>query len=187
MKGSGPKHMRYLFLLVVAVATGCQTTATRAPASSNNLRISGRSEKLLLRADKIVDTYTVSVQRVELVGENRTSTDDWDIIATAEVNGYPGSFRKSDGSKPVASATQTGSFLLDGAKVEVALDPGVQLVLKVEPELQNTAHLVGVFSQTRNIGTGMESFSLPFDIHCDLGKVVVLYEKETAAANRAGR
>ena len=172
-----PFLSKLLLLAALAGAAGCQTTSTNGPASVA-VGAHEKSEKLLLRIDKIVDTYSVNVQRVELQGANPKQTDHWSVAASAEVSGYPGTFRKSDGTIPMAAAVRKGTFLLDGTPVECALDPGVQLVLKVVPELQNTARIVGIFSQTRMTPNGVETFSLPFDVRCDLGKVVVLYQKD---------
>ena len=176
---------KYIALLVLVIATGCQTTTSPEGVSSTkrgSMPGAEKSEKLLLRADKIVDTYSVSVQRVELNGTNPKQTDQWGMVASVEVSGYPNSFRKSEGSTPPDSAQSKGTYLLDGTAVEIALAPGVQLIVKVIPKMQNTARIVGVFTQTRATPAGAETFSLPFDVECDLGKVVVLYQKDLALA-----
>jgi len=162
-------------LPVFLLMSGCQTTT---PATINVTRAADQNEKLLMRVDKIVGTYSVSVQRVEHRGMNPKNTSEWDVIGTAEVSCYPGSFRKSDNTAAADTASRKETFLLDGVPVEVALESGVQLVLKVEPKLQNTARIVGVFSQTRRTGAGEDTFSLPFDVECDLGAVTILYAKD---------
>lgn len=172
-------------ILVLLGVSGCQTTAS-SPVVKTVSRAGDQSEKLLMRVDKIVGTYSVSVQRVEHHGTNPKASGEWDIAGAAEVSCYPGSFRKSDGTAPVDSASRKGTFLLDGITVEVALESGVQLVLKVEPKLENTARIIGVFSQTRPTEAGMETFSLPFDVECDLGAVTVLYAKDVSPKSVEG-
>ena len=163
----------FVFLMLICV-TGCQTTQTAAvvvePVAIE------RSERLLLRAEKMVGTYEVRVQRVALVGEDADVIANWEVDGSVAVSGYPGTFRRSEGA--VEDAARVGSYLLAGDWVKVSHEPGVHLVVKVLPELQNTARILGVYVHVTSVGEHFETFSYPFDVHCNLGDVMLLYSKE---------
>ncbi|QBG48129.1 hypothetical protein EGM51_12255 [Verrucomicrobia bacterium S94] len=162
---------RILTLLAVGVClAGCQTTETGR--AQNAMKTAMRNEKLLLRVNQLIGTYEVRVERAALEGTDPKQKDQWAIIGSAGVEGYPGKFRASDGTEEKDGVMQE-TFLLDGTPVKVALEPGTHLVAKVIPELQNTARVVGVYVQVPDSG-GV--FSMPFDLVCDMGRVYEVYD-----------
>lgn len=177
--------LKYVMLLLLLCAAGCQTTGTGETAVAVPPSQAERNEKLLLRIDKIVGTYEVVVQRAALNGQDPKQKEGWDIIGSASTSGYPGTFRFSEGSPSVNDSGRTGTYLLDGEPVTVSHEPGVHLIVKVIPELQNTARVLGVYVQVTQVGDDFESFTFPFDISCNLGEVLQLYSKVLPVASIA--
>jgi len=168
---------KFLSLLgMFAFLVGCQTTET-STAQQREKGFVERSEKLLLRVDQIVGTYDVKVQRAICDGANPMRRDQWIIIGSSEVEGYPGTFRISEGGVPLEHSVKE-TFLLDGMPVDISQEPGVHLIAKVLPVHQNTARVVGVFVQVKPSGEHVETFSMPFDIKCDMGKVYEVYSRK---------
>lgn len=167
------------FWIVLAGLTvftaGCQTTTTGGAAPP--VTPVDRSEKLLLRVDQMVGTYSVTVQRAACTGNDPKDKDQWAIVGTGEVDGYPGKFRMTPGGAPEADAGRE-IFLLDGSPVEVSQEPGTHLVVKVMPELQNTARVVGAYVQVQSVGGYQESFRVPFDLTCNMGRVYEVYSRD---------
>lgn len=167
----------WIVMLGLTVLTaGCQTTATGGGTAAGGEH-AAHCEKLLLRVDQLVGTYSVTVQRAACTGNNPHKKELWTTIGTGEVDGYPGKFRMSAGGKPEPGAARE-IFLLDGSPVEVSQEPGTHLVVKVVPELQNTARVVGAYVQVTPAGGYMETFSVPFDLKCDMGRVYQVYARD---------
>ncbi len=169
---------KYVALIVLLCAAGCQTTQTNGTAAGGDLKSIDRNEKLLLRIEKIVGTYEVVVQRAALKGNDLKEKDQWGIIGSASVSGYPGTFRASEETRPIPNSSRIGTYLLDGTPVKISQESGEHLIVKIIPEMQNTARVVGVFVQVTPIGSCYDTFSLSFDLSCNLGEVVELYSKE---------
>ncbi|MDF7823669.1 hypothetical protein P4B35_06550 [Pontiellaceae bacterium B12227] len=175
--------LKYVMLLLLLCAAGCQTTGTGESSVAAPVRQLDRSEKLLLRIEKIVGTYEVVVQRAALTGNDPKQIEDWAIVGSASASGYPGTFRTSEDAVSVNDSGRTATYLLDGEPVKVSHEPGVHLIVKVIPELQNTARVLGVYVQVTQEGDHLESFSFPIDISCNLGEVLQLYSKELPVAS----
>ena len=169
---------KYIMLLLMVCAAGCQTTGTGESSVAAQSRQVDRNEKLLLRIEKMVGTYEVIVQRAALNGSDPKQKADWAIVGSASASGYPGTFRISEDSESVNDSGRTGTYLLDGEPIRVSHELGVHLMVKVVPELQNTARVIGVYVQVTQVGDCFETFNLPFDIRCNLGEVLQLYSKE---------
>lgn len=169
---------------LLCITAGCQTT-TSATRDYSASATGDRNEKLLLRVDQLVGVYEVTVQRAAHDGVDPKQKDQWAIIGSADIEGYPGRFRSTEGAKPTAGAAQE-SFLIDGTPVKISQQPGTHLTAKVLPEHQNTARVVGVFVQVTPVGKHFETFSIPFDLTCDMGRVYEVYARETPMAVGAG-
>lgn len=161
----------FALLGLLACLTGCQTTGTGGSQKQGGA--ADRTEKLLLRVDQFVGTYEVKVQRAVMTGADPKQRDQWAIVGSSEVEGYPGKFRSSESSAPAENGTKQ-TFLLDGTSIAVSQEPGTHLIAKVLPVHQNTARVVGVFVHVSPAGT----FSMPFDVHCDMGRVYEVYSRE---------
>ncbi len=168
---------------ILCIVAGCQTT-TSDPGGALASATLDRNEKLLLRVDQLVGTYDVTVQRAALNGEDPKQKDQWAIIGSAGVEGYPGKFRATESAEPIGGAALE-SFLLDGTPVKISQQPGTHLIAKVIPERQNTARVVGVFVQVSSVGKQVESFSVPFDLTCDMGRVYEVYAREIPMTGNA--
>ena len=170
--------LKGVILLMLICVSGCQTVSTGSAVEVAQTVSVERRERLLLRTEKMVGTYEVMVQRIALVGESPRVSADWKIEGTVVASGYPGKFRRSEDSLAVADTARIGSYLLAGEVTKISHEPGVHLVVKVIPELQNTARVLGIYVQVTQVGEHFETFSYPFDVHCNLGEVIQLYSKE---------
>ena len=173
---------KYAMLLLVLCVAGCQTTQLEETPDLSSTTLIDQSEKLLIRIDKIVGTYDVVVQRFVFNGDQPDDENEWEILGTARVSGYPGTFRTLEEALPVVEGERKATFLLDETVQEISHEPGVHMIVKVEPELQNTARVVGVYVQVTTVGDAFETFTMPFDIKVNLGDVLQLYSKEVPVA-----
>ncbi len=168
--------LKYMMLLAVLGCVGCQTTrpvSQEAPYQES----ARRGEMISVRVEKYVTSYDVEVQRAVRV-KAAGGGDQWNVISAPRVSGYPEKWRFSESAVPPKGHAAKASYLLDGEQLEVSLGPGAHLIAKVIPEKQNTARVVGVFSQTKISGEGLEVFSVPFDLSCAFGELSVVYLEE---------
>ena len=166
--------LKYAALLIALCCVGCQTTQTTTETVTRQ-DPSLKSEMLSLRVEKYVTSYDVEVQRAVLTD---SETDQWAVISAPRVSGYPDSWRTTESILNPVEPAATASYLLNGEMISISLDPGTHLVAKVLPVRQNTARVIGIFSEAKATENGLEIFSVPFDISCVLGELNVIYREE---------
>lgn len=169
--------LKMTLLCVLLCCVGCQTTTTPESGVAQAEIIRGNG-KLLLRVEKIVGTYEVDVQRAVHMGADPAAKDQWKIVASTSVAGYPGGWLVSDGAGDASSAMVKGTYRIGGEEIAVSLDGGTRLMARITPETSNTARVSGVFVHV-DAATG-KRFATPFDVTCVLGNVVVLQRSDAA-------
>lgn len=169
--------LKTMMLLAVLCCAGCQTPQ---PASEKTpyQDSSRRAEKISVRVEKYVTSYDVEVQRAVRVYSEDGEADHWQVVSAPRVSGYPEKWRATEATVNPSAYAAKASYLLDGEMLEISLEPGAHLIAKVLPEKQNTARVVGVFSQSKISDQGMEVFSVPFDLSCTFGELTVVYLEE---------
>ena len=168
---------KYLILIAVLCCAGCQST----PSSVNGgppSAVSRRSEKLSLRVEKYATSYDVEVQRAVLTPSSVGGKGEWNVVSAPRVSGYPENWLNNESIIIPVKRSSKAAYLLNGAMVDVSLDPGVHLIAQVLPVMQNTVRVIGVFSESKETPLGMEVISIPFDITCPFGELNVIYHEE---------
>ncbi|MEA2068764.1 MAG: hypothetical protein U9P12_06150, partial [Verrucomicrobiota bacterium] len=120
----------------------------------------------------------VAVQHAIRKKAGNGEVDQWVVVSSPRVSGYPGKWRRTEEPADPIGYRSTASYLLDGELVGISLLPGVHLVAKVLPESQNTVRVMGVFSRIGAAGHGKNEVSIPFDLICTVGDLNVIYEKK---------
>lgn len=170
--------LKYLIASVMLMCAGCQTTTTGPESVKAGKPAVPASEKLLMRADILIDTYEVTVQHAVLKGADPSDRNQWGIMGSTRVSGYPGSWRSTPGLMELSDDVTKASYFLNGEKVDVAVRPGTHLLTKVLPDSQNSARIVGVFITATMTPAGLDICSMPFDVSATVGQIVVLYQKD---------
>lgn len=166
---------RYLVLFAMLCGAGCQTTEK---SSLNGSVAFNRSERLSVRLNMYLDSYDVEVKRSVLESWANVTNEQWQVVGTSKASGYPEKWRSSSViTTNLVGYTSGASVILDGEQVDVPLEPGVHLEVKVLPETQDIARVIGVFSQVTIVDQDLEEVLIPFDVICTLNEPKVVYQK----------
>ena len=169
--------LKYFALIGALCCTGCQSTQPSATESRSQGGVV-RIEKFSLRVEKYVTSYDVEVQRAVFAPSPESGKSEWTVVSAPRVSGYPEKWRTNESIINPTEYSSKASYLLNGEMVEVSLEPGVHLIAKVLPVMQNTARVIGIFSESTETPLGMEVISIPFDITCPFGELNVIYHEQ---------
>jgi len=169
--------LKFAMLITVVCCAGCQTTRPTADTAGMPAG-SPRSEKLFLRIEEYVSNYDVEVQRAVLNPAATSREDQWKVVSAPRVSGYPEKWRTTEEADDSDAVSAKTSYLLAGEMVSITLAPGSHLVAKVMPDKQNTARVIGIFSESKETPLGLEVLTVPFDAYCTIGEFVLIYNEE---------